>query len=68
VKYGYDEFADSAGGEHHVHHVAYRVSQVKEPKTLKEAMESDHAVECEFRSLLENKTWELMELPAGYQL
>jgi hypothetical protein len=71
VKYGYDEFADSAGGEHQVHHVAYRVGQVKEPKTLKEAMESDHAVEwkaaadCEFRSLMENETWELMELPAG---
>ena len=43
IKYGFDEYADLAGIENQVHHVAYNASQVKEPKSMKEAMEGEQA-------------------------
>ena len=69
VRYGYDEYADTA--THHVHHVAYHLSEIDEPTTMQEARLSDHAAEwkvatdSEYNSLIENKTWELVELPPG---
>ena len=69
VRYGYDEYADTA--THHVHHVAYHLSEIDEPTTMQEARSSDHAAEwkvatdSEYNSLIENKTWELVELPQG---
>ena len=69
VRYGYDEYADTA--THHVHHVAYHLSEIDEPTTMQEARSSDHAAEwkvatdSEYNSLIENKTWELVELPPG---
>ena len=71
VRYGYDEYADSATSTHHVHHVAYNVCEVDEPSTMQEAATSDHArewkaaVDSEYNSLIENKTWKLVELPPG---
>ena len=69
VRYGYDEYADTA--THRVRHVAYHVSEVDEPSTIQEANSSDHAAEwkvamdAEYNSLIENKTWKLVELPPG---
>ena len=44
----------------------------KEPETLKDALDSEYATQwkaaaadAEYQSLLENETWELVELPAG---
>ena len=71
VRYGYDEYADSATSTHHVHHVAYNVCKIDEPSTIQEAATSDHAREwkaaadSEYNSLIENKTWKLVELPPG---
>ena len=71
IGYGYDEYADSATSTHHVHHVAYNVCEVDEPLTMQEAATSDHArewkatVDSEYNSLIENKTWKLVELPPG---
>ena len=62
VRFGYDEYADTVTLEHRVHHVAYNASHIVEPKTLKEALESDHAEEwksaadSEYKSLMENET------------
>ena len=52
-------------------HVAYHLSEIDEPSTIQEAKSSDHAAEwkvatdAEYNSLIENKTWMLVELPAG---
>ena len=58
IKYGFDEYADLAGIENQVHHVAYNASQVKEPKSMKEAMEGEQArqwkqaTDSEYKSLI----------------
>ena len=65
-RYGYREYADAA----HVDHLAYRVSQITGPKTIEEALASDNsnewkeAADSEYESVLENDTWELVELPS----
>ena len=52
-------------------HVAYHLSEIDEPPTIQEAKSSDHATEwkvatdAEYNSLIENKTWMLVELPPG---
>ena len=67
VRYGYDEYADTA--TYRVHHVAYHLSEVDEPSTIQEAKSGDHAAEwkvatdAEYNSLIETKTWKLVELP-----
>ena len=50
---------------------AYNVCQVPEPKTIDEALSGTHAkewkeaAESEYESLMENNTWDLVELPDG---
>ena len=67
VRYG--EYADTTID--HVRHVAYHLSEVDELSTIQEAKSSDHAAEwkvatdAEYNSLIENKTWKLVELPPG---
>lgn len=67
VRYGFDEFADMAGADH----VACNVCQIKEPATIEEALTSEHgkqwkaAADSEFKSLITNETWELVDLPKG---
>ena len=67
VRYGYDEFADTA--TYRERHVAYHLIEVDEPSTIQEAKSGDHAAEwkvvtdAEYNSLIENKTWKLVELP-----
>ena len=69
ARYGYDEYADTATCR--VRHVPYHLSEVDEPSTMEEAKSSDHAPEwkvatdAEYNSLIENKTWKLVELPPG---
>ena len=69
VRYGYEEYADTA--TYPVRHVAYHLSEVDEPSTIQEAKSGDHAAEwkvatdAEYNSLIENKTWKLVELPPG---
>ena len=52
-----------------VRHVVYHLSEVDEPSSIQEAKWSDHAAEwkvatdAEYNSLIENKTWKLVELP-----
>ena len=52
-------------------HVVYHLSEVDEPSTIQEVKSSDHAAEwkvatdAEYNSLIENKTWKLVELPPG---
>ena len=71
VRFGLDEYADVAATDDDVHHFAYHVSQVTEPTSRDEALTSNHAKEwkeagdSEYRSLIENETWELVELPSG---
>ena len=67
VRYGFDEYAD------HVKHSALCVNQISEPQTLSEALNSEyssqwkHAADSEYNSLIENKTWDLVELPPNRQ-
>ena len=68
-RYGSMEYADTAK----VDHVVYNVCQITEPKTIDEALFSEHAKEwkqaadSEYKSLMENETWELVELPKDRQ-
>ena len=54
-----------------MHHVAYHLSEVDEPTNIQEAQSSEQAAEwkvamdSEYNSLIENKTWKLVELPPG---
>ena len=69
VRYGCDEYVDLAA-ESEVRHVAY-LSQVSEPISLKEALQSKNArdwkqaADTEYNALVENKTWDLVEPPVG---
>ena len=50
-------------------HVSYHLSEVYEPSIIQEAKSRDHAAEwkvaddAKYNSLIENKTWKLVELP-----
>ncbi len=73
VRYGRDEYADVAiMPENPVKHIAYNVCQISEPKSIEEALESDQAKEwklaadSEYQSLIDNDTWELVEIPEGH--
>ncbi|CAB4021125.1 retrotransposon, Ty1-copia subclass [Paramuricea clavata] len=63
----HDEYAGITTAKH----TALFVTEVEEPKTLKKALESDHAenwktaADSEYQSLMETDTWELVELPPG---
>lgn len=60
VRYGIDDY---------VSHVAYTVNEIIEPQTFKHAAQSPQATEWmaaakdEYDSLMENNTWDLVELP-----
>ena len=62
ISYGINEFVDTAllGG-----------GQIEEPQSIEEALESKlsekwkEAADSEYKSLMENGTWELVELPSG---
>ena len=72
VRFGYEEYADAMTEtvEHQVHHVAYNVRQISEPRTIEEAVTGEYAKEwkeaadSEYKSLMENETWDLVELPS----
>ena len=63
VRYGIDEYADVAC------HVAFHATEIEEPFTIEEALASNNAeqwkaaADSKYRSLIENQTWELMDLP-----
>jgi hypothetical protein len=65
--YYHDEYAGITTAKH----TALFVTEVEEPTTLKKALESDHAenwktaADSEYQFLMENETWELVELPPG---
>ena len=67
VRFGFDEFADVARADH----VAFNVCQIEEPATIGEALSSEHskqwkeAADSEFEALMDNETWELVDLPEG---
>ena len=52
-----------------IYNSSANLAEFTEPRTFKEAMESDRSIEwkaasdSEFKSLTENKTWDLVELP-----
>ena len=68
VRFGKDEYVATV--EESVNHVTYKACEIIEPKTLEEALASDHAeewkteIDSEYESLIENETWELVELPS----
>ena len=60
VRYGFDEYSS---------HVAFQATEVEEPSTIEEALTGSNseewkaAADSEYRSLIENDTWELVDLP-----
>jgi hypothetical protein len=66
VRYGIDEYVSIVTSDDQLSD-NYPI----EPNTLKEALSSDNsrewkaAADAEYQSLVENETWELVELPAG---
>ena len=71
VRYGIDEYVDTAAES--IQHHAYSACQIIEPQTMEEALAGDHseewkqAADAEYASLLQNETWDLVELPSGRQ-
>lgn len=69
IRYGFDEYADTATQHLASQHTAYHISQIEEPTTIEEAMKSNQSEEWrqalnqEYESLMENDTWDLVELP-----
>ena len=65
VRFGFNEYVDVAA----VDHLAFKAGQVLEPRTIEEARSGDDtdkwraAADSEYSSLLENQTWDLVELP-----
>ena len=65
TRYGRDDFADKAC------HFAHQAVKIEEPLTIEEALSSNYskewkeATDAEYASLLENHTWDLVELPEG---
>ncbi len=62
VRFGFDEYAD---------HAVYSVLDILEPNNISEALKGKHstdwkqAANSEYNSLLENDTWDLVELPGN---
>ncbi|CAB4027080.1 Hypothetical predicted protein [Paramuricea clavata] len=71
VRYGYDEYAETASPVHPARHVAYNVCEIEEPSSMSKAKENQHSKEwmaasdSEYNSLMENKTWRHVQLPSG---
>jgi len=69
VRFGYDEHADLANQQ--PRHFSYCAAEIVEPSSIDEALQSEYAKEwksaadIEYASLIENDTWELVELPKG---
>ena len=69
VRFGIDEYADTATAN--IPHVAYVAHQIAEPNTMDEALAGDlsnewkEAADLEYDSLLQNETWDLVEMPRG---
>ena len=69
VRFGFDEYADITTTDPDVQYFAYKSCHIVEPTTLNEALASDCAKEWkaaadqEYKSLMENDTWDLVELP-----
>jgi len=69
VRFGYDEYADLA--KQQPRHFSYCAVEIDEPSTIDEALQSEYAEECksaadlEYALLIENDTWELVDLPEG---
>lgn len=65
TRYGIDEYCSS------VEHRAFNVGDIIEPDTFKAAQQSPQSTEWikatdgEYQSLMDNETWELVELPPG---
>jgi hypothetical protein len=61
VRYGYDEYAETASPLHPARHVAYNVCEIEEPLSMSEVKENQHskewmaAADSEYNSLMENK-------------
>ena len=73
VRYGLDEYADMATAADHVHHFAYIVCQIVEPKTMQEALASDQAQKGKAAADLDKKAEKLRFVgysrnSKGYQL
>ena len=68
TRYGIDEYADAVS--HDTEHSA-NICQTIEPSSMQEALQSDYATQwklaadSEYESLMYNKAWELVELPAN---
>ena len=60
IRYGYDEYTC---------HVALQANEIEEPSTIEEAIAGSNpeewkaAADSEYQSLIENDTWELVDLP-----
>ena len=70
--YGYSETADTAVTcSETVDHCVYNVHEISEPRTFDEALRSPQAkswkkaTDSEYQSLIDNNTWDVVELPEG---
>ena len=71
MRFEVDEYVEAAVDS--LQHHAYSACQIIEPQTMEEALADDHSEEwkqaanAEHASLMQNETWELVELPSGMQ-
>ena len=66
VRYGLDEYASPSA-----QHLALKAYQLAEPQSMEEALASGlskewkQAADAEYKSFMDNQTWDLVELPKG---
>ena len=70
MRYGIYEYSDAAVDS--IQHHAYSACQIVEPQTMEKALVGDWSEEwkqaapdAEYTSILQNETWDLVELPSG---
>ena len=71
IRNGYDEYADNANtSPESCYHLAYSVEDIEQPSNFRDALDGAQAEEWkpaadfEYKSLMENNTWKLVELPS----
>ena len=61
IRYGFNEHADMVTVKNDILHVVYNVCQIVEPKTMGDALASDHAKEWKAAADSEDHSWKMRQ-------
>ena len=71
MRYGIDDYAEAAVDS--IQHHTYCACQIIKPQTMEEVLADDcsdewnQAADAEYASIMQNETWDIVELPSGIQ-